>query len=218
LPMFIEAIRMVEPIETKEAILEAIRQEGVGIDFEEIEIPADVQVEVIGKKVKVKGPKGEVEKDFTHMPIHIVKDGNKIYVAVYARKRKQTKFLGTAATKIRKMIEGVRRRFVYIHKVVYRHFPIRVEVDRERRLILIKGFYGRRDTIKVPIYGDVDIEIEYQAGSEIPDLIYLKGCDIEAVSLTSAALENACRLRGKYRKDIRIFYDGIWLWKKTQEE
>lgn len=211
-------MRMVELIKTEEAILEAIKGEGINIDFEEIEIPEGVEVEIMGKKVRVRGPKGTVEKDFTHMPIHIIRDGNKIYVAVYARKRKHTKFLGTAATKIRRMIEGVQRRFIYIHKVVYRHFPIRVEVDKENKQILIKGFYGRRDTIRVPIYGDVEIEIEYQAGSEIPDLIYLKGCDIEAVSLTSAALENACKLRGKYRKDIRIFYDGIWLWKKTREE
>lgn len=199
-------------------IKEAIEHDALNIDYEEIEIPPNVEVEVDGKRVRVSGPKGVVEKDFSHMPVYIIKDEKKIIVAVYAPKRKYTKFLGTTATKIKRMIEGVQRRFVYIHKVVYRHFPIRVEVDKENKQILIKGFYGRRDVIRVPIFGDVDIEIEYQAGSEIPDLVYLKGCDIEAVSLTSSALEGACRLRGKYRKDIRIFYDGIWLWKKTREE
>ena len=207
-----------EPLTEERAILLAIKEGAEGIDFEEMEIPDDVQVKVEGKKVIVSGPKGIVEKDFSHMPIYIITENNKLYVACNARKRKYTKFLGTTATKIKKMIEGVQNRFVYIHKVVYRHFPMRVEVDKDRKEILIKGFYGRRDTIRVPIFGDVEIEIENQPGSEIPDLIYIKGCDIEAVSLTSAALENACKLRGKYRKDIRVFYDGIWLWKKTREE
>ncbi len=207
-----------EPLVGRKAILEAIRQGAVGIDYEEIDIPDGVSVEVEHKKVRVSGPKGSIEKDFSHMPVHIVLDGNKIYVACKARHRKDTRFLGTTATKIRRMIEGVQRRFVYIHKVVYRHFPMRIEVDDKNRQILIKGFYGRRDTIRVPIFGDVEVVVENQPGSEIPDLVYLKGCDIDAVSHTSSALENACKLRGKYRKDIRVFYDGIWLWKKTREE
>lgn len=202
----------------EKAILEAIKAKAINIDYEEIEIPEGVEIEVIGKKVKVSGSKGTVEKDFSHMPIYILMEDKKIYVACNARKRKDTRYLGTAATKIKKMIEGVQRRFIYIHKVVYRHFPPRVEVDKKNKQILIKGFYGRRDIIRVPIYGDVEVEIENQPGSEIPDLVYLKGCDIDAVSLTSSALEEACKLRGKYRKDPRIFYDGIWLWKKTQEE
>jgi len=200
------------------AVLEAIKSEAVGIEYEVIEIPENVNVTVKGKRVSVSGPKGTVEKDFGHMPVHIILDGKKIYVACSAHKRKETKFLGTTTTKIRKMIEGVQRRFVYIHKVVYRHFPMRIEVDYANKQILIRGFYGRRDTIRVPIFGDVEIVVENQPNSEIPDLVYIKGCDLESVSLTSSALENACRLRGKYRKDIRVFYDGIWLWKKTQEE
>ena len=96
--------------------------------------------------------------------------------------------------------------------------PENVEVDKENKCILIMNFYGRKDVIKVPIFGDCEVEIKYQEGSEIPDFVYIKGCDLEAVSQTSGALEQACRLKGKYRKDIRIFYDGIWLWKKTQEE
>ncbi len=207
-----------KPLTDEEAVLLAIKGEAEGIDFEEIEIPNDVEVKVEGKKVIVSGPKGTIEKDFNHMPVYIIMEGNKLYVACNARRKKHTRFLGTTATKIKKMIEGVQKRFVYIHKVVFRHFPMKVDVDKEKRRILIKGFYGRRDTIEVPIFGDVDIEIETQPGSESPDLIYIKGCDVEAVSLTSAALENACKLRGKYRKDIRVFYDGIWLWKKTREE
>ncbi len=202
----------------EKAVLEAIRSGATGIEYEEIEIPENVDVEVRGKVVRVSGPKGSVEKDFSHMPVYIIRDGNKLYIACSAHKRKETKFLGTTTTKIRRMIEGVQKRFVYVHKVVYRHFPMRIEVDKENKQILIKGFYGRRDTLRVPIFGDVEIEVENQPNSEIPDLVYIKGCDIEAVSLTSSALENVCKLRGRYRKDIRVFYDGIWLWKKTHED
>lgn len=199
-------------------ILESIKRGGQGIDYRTVEVPPGIKVEIKGKIVRVQGPKGTIEKDFTHLPVYMIRDGNRIIIAGCARKRKNTRYLGTTATKIKKMIEGVQRRYVYIHKVVFRHFPPRVEVDKENKRILIKGLYGRRDTIQVPIYGDVEVQIEYQAGSEIPDLVYLKGCDIEAVSLTSAALENACKLRGRYRKDIRVFFDGVWLWKRTMEE
>ncbi|MHA1616366.1 MAG: 50S ribosomal protein L6 [Candidatus Njordarchaeales archaeon] len=208
----------VELLTDEKAILEGIKNPWtIGIDYEEIPIPENVKVKIEGKRVIVEGPKGRVEKDFSHVrDVYILQDENKIIVASPARKDKQIKPLGTVATKIRKMIEGVQRWFIYKHKVVYAHFPIRVRV--EGRYIVIENFYGRKDKIKVPIVGDQTVvEVTLQPGSDIPDEVIIKGPDLEAVSQTSANLQEACKLRGKFRKDPRVFQDGIWRYVVTRE-
>ncbi|MHA1589296.1 MAG: 50S ribosomal protein L6 [Candidatus Njordarchaeales archaeon] len=207
-----------EPLFDEKAVLEAIKNPWIiGIDYEEIPIPKGVKVTVEGKKVRVEGPKGRVEKDFSHIKeLYIIHMGDKIIVATPAKKDKQIKPLGTVATKIKKMIEGVQRWFIYKHKVVYAHFPIRVRV--EGRYIIIENFYGRKDKIKVPIVGDQTVvEVTLQPGSDIPDEVIIKGPDLEAVSQTSANLHEACKLRGKFKKDPRVFQDGVWRYMVTRE-
>jgi len=188
-----------------------------GIKYEIIEIPENVKVEIEDKKVRVEGPKGRVEKDFSHIrSVYIMKLDNKIIVATPYRKDKDLKPLRTVSSKIKNMIKGVQRWFIYKHKVVFAHFPIRVEV--QGRYILIRNFYGRRDVIKVPIVGDqTQVEVLLEPGSDIPSEVIIKGPDKDAVSQTSANLHEACKLRGKHRKDSRVFQDGIWRYMVTVE-
>lgn len=202
----------------EKAILEAIiRKQTIGIEWEEIDIPEDVEVKLDGKKITAKGPKGTVIKDFSHVrAVHIFHVDNKIIVACRAKRDRDKKPLRTVATKIKKMIEGVKLRYVYRHKVAFAHFPIRVRV--EGKYIIIENLYGRKDKIRVPIVGEhTEVEVRLQPGSDIPDEVIIKGPDIEAVSQTSANLQEACKLRGKFKKDPRIFQDGVWRYMITRE-
>ena len=208
----------VKVMSTEEAILNAIEHgAALGLEWEEIEIPEKVEVSIEGKRVTVKGPRGTVTKDFSHVrSVHIIHAGDKIIVACYARSNKEKKPLRTVASKIKKMIEGVQRWFVYKHRVAFAHFPIRVRV--EGRYIIVENFYGRRDKIRVPIVGDqTEVEVRLQPGSDIPDEVIIRGPDLEAVSQTSANLQEVCKLRGKFRKDPRVFQDGIWRYMITRE-
>ncbi len=202
----------------EQAILEAIKSKQIiGIEWETIEIPDGIKVELLGKKVRVEGPRGKVEKDFSYVrTVKIIKDGNKIIVACHVRRDKDRKPLRTVASKIKRMIEGVQKWFVCKHKVAFAHFPIRVNV--EGKFIVVENFYGRRDRIKIPIVGDqTKVEVRLQPDSDIPDEVVIMGPDLEAVSQTSANLQEACKLRGKFRKDPRVFQDGIWRYMITRE-
>ena len=202
----------------EKAILEAIKNKQVfGLEWEEIIIPEGVEVKVKDKTVEVKGPKGQLTKDFSHArSVHIIHAGDKIIVACAVRKDRDKKPLRTVASKIKNMIEGVQKWFIYKHKVAFAHFPIRVRV--EGKYIIIENFYGRRDKIKVPIIGDqTRVEVRLQPESDIPDEVVIMGPDRDAVSQTSANLHEICKLRGKYKKDPRIFQDGIWRYMVTRE-
>lgn len=205
-------------ITDEQAILEAIRsRQVIGLEWEIISIPENVKVQLEERRIRVEGPRGTVEKDFSHIrTVKIIKDNDKIIVASYVRRDRDKKPIRTVASKIRRMIEGVQKWFIYKHKVVFAHFPIRVRVDG--RFIVIENFYGRRDKIRVPIIGDqTKVEIKLQPDSDIPDEVIIMGPDLEAISQTSANLQEACKLRGKFRKDPRVFQDGVWRYMVTRE-
>ncbi len=208
----------VKILSAEESILEAIKaKKVVGLEYEIIEIPENVKVTVEGRVVTVEGPKGKITKDFSHVrTVYIIHDDNRIIVACVTKRDRDKKPLRTVSSKIKNMIEGVQRWFIYKHKVVFAHFPIRVKV--EGKYIIIENFYGRKDKILVPIVGDqTEVEVRLQPGSEIPDEVIIKGPDKDAVSQTSANLHEACKLRGKYKKDPRVFQDGVWRYMVTRE-
>jgi len=207
---------MAELLINEKAIIEAVKNHALGIKYEVIEIPENVEVKVEEKKIYIKGPKGELEKDFSHIPtVWIIHHDNQIIVACRARNRKDIEPLRTVASKIRNMIRGVQEYYVAKHKVAYAHFPMRVKVDYERKLILVENWYGRIDPIKIPIFGkDTKVKVINQPGSDIADEVIIYGPDKDAVMLTSGRLHDACKLRGRFRKDTRIFMDGIWRFEK----
>ncbi len=200
------------------AIIEAVKREKpLNLVSKVIEIPSDVEVLIEGKTVKVKGKNGELVKDFSHIKnVYIFKIDDKLIVAAKASNKSEKKPVATVATKIRKMIEGVQRLYIYKHKVVYSHFPIRIRV--EGRKIVVENFLGRRDKIEIPIYGETTkVEVTYQPGSEIPDEVIISGPDLEAVSQTSGAIHDKLRLKGKFKKDPRVFMDGVWRYEIKRE-
>lgn len=92
----------------------------------EIKIPDGVEVKIdetpLGTKVKVKGPKGELEKLF-RKEVRIVQDAGLIKVERKNEDRKSRSIHGLSRTLLANMIEGVKNGFVKeleIHGVGYR--------------------------------------------------------------------------------------------------
>ncbi len=205
----------------EKAIMESIKLgKALNLTIKKIKIPEGVNVTIEGKKVTVEGPKGRVSRDFTFArKVYIFKMDNEIVVAAKTENANELKPVASIATRIKRMIEGVQRWFIYKHKVVYSHFPIRIKIDEDKRQIIVENFLGRKDVIKIPIYGEqTKVEIKLQPGSEIPDEVIIKGPDLEAVSQTSGAIHDKLRLKGKFKKDPRVFMDGVWRYEVTVEE
>lgn len=168
--------------------------------FKEVAIPENVNVEIKNKKVKVSGPKGELEKEFRLVTgIKIEKTDKKIKVSSETDRRKIKALVGTIAAHIRNMIEGVTKGFTYRLRIVYSHFPITVKVEKDK--VLIQNFLGEKIPRVAKIVGNVEVKVE---GSDV----IVSGIDVESVGQTAGNIEQACRIVGY---DRRRFMDGIYL-------
>jgi len=173
--------------------------------YETIEIPNGVSVEVNGLQVRVKGPKGEIVKDFSHAKgVGIRVEENKVIVEAFMADRKLKALVGTIAAHIRNMITGVTKGYRYKLKVIYSHFPVTVVVDEKNKIIRIKNFLGEKADRIAKIYGNVKVKVQ---GTDI----IVEGIDIEEVGLTAASLERATKIRDL---DRRIFMDGIYIYER----
>jgi len=171
-----------------------------------IEIPNDVQVEVENFKVTVKGPKGNLEKDFFSTlfkrDIMFQKNENKISISTKSKKRKVKAMIGTMDSIIRNMIDGVKEVYSAKLKIVYMHFPFTVKVSGKE--VIISNFLGAKSSRKARIIGDCKVEVQ-------GDEVIVTGISKEDVGQTAAQLERATWIK---QRDRRVFQDGLFVTKK----
>lgn len=169
-----------------------------------IEVPDDVDVTVEDRKMLIKGPLGEVKRDFSHADA-VIKHGEKeLVIETSWPDKKKAAVVGTIASQIENTIAGVKKGFTYKLKVVFAHFPITVKVQGNR--IVIENFSGERRPRTVRIKGNVNVEVK-------SDEIMVTGVDLEEVSQTAANIEQATRTK---KKDPRVFLDGIYVYAKEK--
>ncbi|MDH5702715.1 MAG: 50S ribosomal protein L6 [Aigarchaeota archaeon] len=169
-----------------------------------ITIPEGIEVSLAEKRVTVKGPLGEVTKDFSHAPTSIVEKNGEIVVSVLKPNKKNLAIMGTVASLIRNMITGVTKGFTYRMKVIFSHFPITVKV--EGQTVLIENFIGEKFLRRATIVGSTRVKPK---GEEV--VVY--GIDKNDVGQTAANIERAVTIP---RKDPRKFLDGIYIYDKSE--
>ncbi len=177
----------------------------------EVPIPEDVELEIEEKRICVKGPLGQLEKDFSYAKkVNIFKEDNRVVLETYFARKRDRALIGMLAGKIKNMIEGVQRGYRYRMHIVYAHFPMNLKVSENE--VLIENFLGRRDTIRVKILKGVTVKV---AKGEV----IVEGLDKEAVGQTAANLHQAAKLRGKRKLSPHGraggpgVLDGIYLYK-----
>ena len=172
-------------------------------EFRTVEIPEGVEVNVEGKVVTVKGPLGTLERDFSHAPVDIRVEGDRVIVEAYWPRKRERAMIGTVASHIRNMITGVTKGFTYKMKIIFTHFPFQVTVEGDK--VVIRNFLGEKAPRIARILPGVKIEVTKED-------VLVKGIDIEAVGQTAANIEQATKVKGK---DPRVFLDGIYIYEKT---
>jgi len=122
----------------------------------EVPIAEGVEVSVEGDLIKVKGPLGELEKRFDPQMLEITVDENerKVILKPYNPRKFHKAYIGTIASHVKNMIEGVTGGFRKEMIIVFAHFPIKVEVDEERRIVVISNFLGERKPRFAKIVGE----------------------------------------------------------------
>lgn len=171
--------------------------------LEEVELPSNVTAEVKDMKVKIKGPKGEIERDFSHAKglLIYLKDG-KIVVEGNFLDRKKKAQLYSIISHIKNMITGVTHGYRYYLKLIYTHFPVTVKVSGDQ--VEINNLIGEKNVRRAYIYPGVKVQVK---GEDI----VVEGIDLEKVAQTAANIERAAKISGF---DRRVFADGIYIYKK----
>ena len=168
----------------------------------DLAFPEAVQVDIAGDLVKVKGPKGELERKFISKCVTISKSDKKVSLKSDLLSRNGKREMYTFASHIKNMIHGVQEHYVYKLKVCSGHFPISVKLEKDK--FSITNFLGEK--IPRASYINEGVKVKQEG-----DIITVEGPDLETVSQTAANFETATRITNR---DRRRFQDGIYLIEK----
>ena len=170
---------------------------------EEVEIPEGVEVTVENNVVKVRGPKGELERELKYPGVQIFTEDGKVVVFKEFPRKKDIAIARTFKAHIANMIKGVTEGFTYKLKAVYSHFPMTVKVQGDE--VVIENFLGEKNPRRAKILPGVTVKVRGQE-------IVVEGIDKEAVGQTAANIEQATRIT---KWDRRVFQDGIYIVEKA---
>ncbi|CAM9874945.1 unnamed protein product [Chrysoparadoxa australica] len=174
-----------------------------------VEIPEGVTLTTNARVVTVKGPRGELTRDFKHVSVDMQLLPSKLRVDMWFGSRKQMACIRTICSHIENMITGVTKGFLYKMRFCYAHFPINVTLTKD--VVEIRNFLGEKRVRRVTLIPGVT----YVRTANVKDQIELSGNDICSVSVTAARISQACSVK---RKDIRKFLDGIYVSEKLHVE
>jgi len=167
-----------------------------------IQIPEGVELKIEGSKVKVKGPEGEIEREFNFGKVKAQVKEKEVILSNEKSTKNEKKMMNTVSAHITNMVKGAQKKFEYHLKICFGHFPFTVK--QEGNSVLIKNFLGEKVERRVNIPENVDVEIK-------KEMILVKSMNKELVGQASANFEIATKIRGR---DKRIFQDGIYIIEK----
>ncbi|WP_297419419.1 50S ribosomal protein L6 [Thermococcus sp.] len=170
---------------------------------EEVEIPEGVEVTVEGNTVRVKGPKGELEREFSYPGIRISTEDGRVVVFKEFPRKKDIAIARTFKAHIANMVKGVTEGFTYKLKAVYSHFPMTIKVQGDT--VLVENFLGEKNPRRAKILPGVTVRV---MGQEV----IVEGIDREAVGQTAANIEQSTRIT---KWDRRVFQDGVYIVEKA---
>jgi large subunit ribosomal protein L6 len=170
-----------------------------------IAIPGGVSVTKEGTVVKVKGPKGELSRNFAHPRVNVAIGEGHVSISCEYPRIKEKAMVGTFHAHIRNMVKGVTEGYQYGLKIVFSHFPMKVTVKGNR--VEINNYMGGHAPRYAEILGACTVKVN---GADVT----VDGIDIEAVGQTAANLEKATS-RGGF--DKRTFQDGIYIVHKSHK-
>merc|ERR1712083_909633 len=184
-----------------------------------VEIPDDVTITYKARQVSVKGPRGEVTKDFSHLAVELQrmnqnnkkKKGKFIRIRMWFGGYKQACSVNTLKSLIENMITGVTEGFKYKMRLIYSHFPINAIIAKTNDSITIRNFLGGKQDKTVEMIGKTTVKLT--PANEVKDELVFEGVDNAALSLCCARVSQVCKTG---RKDVRKFLDGVYVSAKTK--
>ena len=174
--------------------------------FQTIEIPKEVEFNLDGSTLMVKGKEGENKRTFGEYKLVFEEKDRQIIIGSAKATKKEKKNMNTIAAHIKNMIKGVQEKFEYKLKICFSHFPMTVEIKENKAIV--KNFLGEKIPRKVRIPEGVEIKID-------KDMITITSLNKELAGQAAANFETATRIS---KKDRRVFQDGIYITNKAGRE
>jgi len=181
------------------------KNKGNGLSIE-IRLPSNVSAKLEKCILSLKGPKGEVKRDFSDKRIGIEHKEGAILLKASKFNKINKKLIKSYVAHIKNMIKGVSEGYKYTLKICSGHFPMNVSVNNNK--LIVKNFLGEKVPRTITLKAGADVKVE-------GDLIIVESQNKEIVGEVSSDIEQLTR-RTKY--DIRIFQDGIWIISKGDKE
>lgn len=154
-----------------------------------IKIPEGVQVQIEGQKVKVKGPKGELEREI-RPEIAIEQKEDKIFLSPRGKDKKARAFWGLSRSLIANMVEGVSKGFEKQLEIQGVGYKAKLEGED---LILEVGY---SHPVKVKAPPGIGFSVE-------KNIITVSGIDKELVGNTAARIRKVRKPEPYKGKGIR---------------
>lgn len=171
-----------------------------------VKIPDKVNVKIEDSLVSVKGPKGEVKRNFLFKKISMTLTGDEIIFRVNKPTKREKAAIFTTESHLKNMFKGVLEGSVYKLKICSGHFPMKVALKGS--VLEVKNFMGETVPRTLKLKPGVTVEVKE------PEII-VSSPDKELASQTAASIEQICR-RANF--DKRVFQDGIYITMKDGVE
>lgn len=168
-------------------------------------IPEKVQASLEGSIITVKGPKGELSKNFRSPKIKFSIENDKLKLYSEKPSKREKTLMLTFKAHINNMIKGTQNLMKYELKICSGHFPMSVAIKGNK--FEIKNFLGE----KVPRV------MKLKEGAKVVlngEIISIESVDIEIAGTIASDIEQLTRITNK---DSRIFQDGIYITKKPKQ-
>lgn len=169
----------------------------------ELELGNGVSAVLKEDTLTVKGPKGEVSREFRSSSVKIAIIPGKVVLEVKKGTKREKTIIGTFEAHIANMIKGVQEQHAYLLKICSGHFPMNVSVAGKE--FVVKNFLGEVVPRKVGIVPGVDVKV---TGNDIT----VSSPNKELAGLMASRIENLCRITNR---DRRIFQDGCYITQKA---
>jgi large subunit ribosomal protein L6 len=171
--------------------------------IKEIELADGVTAINENGSLTIKGPKGELSRNFFHPKINLKIEEKKIILEVLKATKREKMVAGSISAHIKNMVNGVIEPFIYKLKICSGHFPMNVSVSGQE--LIIKNFLGETIPRKVSLPTEVNVKVDSTE-------ILVTSVNKELAGQTAAKIESACRVNNR---DIRIFQDGCYIIEKA---
>jgi len=172
----------------------------------EIEIPEGIEINIDDNLIKVKGKKGEIQRDFKHPSIKLSKSEKGFKITGNNIGKKEKALIGSIAAHAKNMFKGANEGHCYKLKVCSGHFPMSVAINGNK--FTVKNFYGEKIPRTFEIREGVTVKLD---GS----IVTVEGNEKEKVAQTAANIEQLMRITNR---DRRVFQDGIYIIEKDGKE